>query len=494
MNFFCSVLINAVFNPCRSATNKSNKKEKPNKRLILTYCMFTLNKFLSASSSSKKLFLGSSRKTRIVSASALLLALCAFGAAGVAPMAPDADDLPIKSITQNLALPHLSEQIAALDAASSTYISEERVRSGDTLGTLLDRLGIENADVAAFIKSDPTARKLMQLKAGKRVQAQTTEDGELNWLSSMVGDARSDGATNLVITREGNHFKAVETPVAMEKRIEMRSGEIRSSLFAATDAAQIPDGVASQIVDMFSTNIDFGSDLRRGDRFNVVYETFWQNGEYVRSGRVLAGEFMNGPATYQSVWFDDSGNGQNGGYYGFDGKSLKKAFLKSPLEFTRISSGFSMRLHPILGSWKQHKGVDFAAATGTPIRASGDGTIDFVGQQRGYGNVIAIKHWSNYSTVYGHMSRFAANVHKGMKVSQGQVIGYVGMTGWATGPHLHYEFRINNEPRDPMTVNIPNAQPLAAAQMQRFHNVADDMMHRFVLLTPENKNIRLASR
>ncbi|RQO34269.1 peptidase M23 [Herminiimonas sp. KBW02] len=455
--------------------------------------MFTLNKLLSASSASKKLLLGSSRKTRIVSASALLLAVCAFGAAGVAPMAPDADDLPIKSITQELQLPHLADQIAALDTLQQNYISEERVRSGDTLATLLNRLGVDDADASNFIKSDAIARNVMQLKAGKRVQVQTTEDGELNWLSSTVGTGAGN-LKNIEIRREGKGFKATEKAIALEKRIEMRSGEIKSSLFAATDAAQIPDNVASQIVDMFSTNIDFGSDLRRGDRFNVVYETFWQNGEYVYAGRVLAGEFMNGPATYQSVWFDDPSVASSGGYYGFDGKSLKKAFLKSPLEFSRISSGFSVRKHPISGLWKAHKGVDFAAAIGTPIRASGDGVIDFAGTQRGYGNVVIIKHWSKYSTAYAHMSRFATNIRKGSKVSQGQVIGYVGMTGWSTGPHLHYEFRVNNEARDPMSVDIPNAQPLTAAQMQKFRTVATDMTHRFALLSPENSNVRLAAK
>jgi len=322
---------------------------------------------------------------------------------------------------------------------------------------------------------------------------QTTEDGELNWLSSTVGTGAGN-LKNIEIRREGKGFKATEKAIALEKRIEMRSGEIKSSLFAATDAAQIPDNVASQIVDMFSTNIDFGSDLRRGDRFNVVYETFWQNGEYVYAGRVLAGEFMNGPATYQSVWFDDPSVASSGGYYGFDGKSLKKAFLKSPLEFSRISSGFSVRKHPISGLWKAHKGVDFAAAIGTPIRASGDGVIDFAGTQRGYGNVVIIKHWSKYSTAYAHMSRFATNIRKGTKVSQGQVIGYVGMTGWSTGPHLHYEFRVNNEARDPMSVDIPNAQPLTASQMQKFRTVATDMTHRFALLSPENNNVRLAAK
>lgn len=408
-------------------------------------------------------------------------------------MAPDADDLPIKSITQELQLPHLADQIAALDTLQQNYISEERVRSGDTLATLLGRLGVDDADATNFIKSDAIARNVMQLKAGKRVQVQTTEDGELNWLSSTVGTGAGN-LKNIEIRREGKGFKASEKAIALEKRIEMRSGEIRSSLFAATDAAQIPDNVASQIVDMFSTNIDFGSDLRRGDRFNVVYETFWQNGEYVYAGRVLAGEFMNGPATYQSVWFDDPSVASSGGYYGFDGKSLKKAFLKSPLEFSRISSGFSVRKHPISGLWKAHKGVDFAAAIGTPIRASGDGVIDFAGTQRGYGNVVIIKHWSKYSTAYAHMSRFATNLRKGTKVSQGQVIGYVGMTGWSTGPHLHYEFRVNNEARDPMTVDIPNAQPLTASQMQKFRSVATDMTHRFALLSPENSNVRLAAK
>ncbi|GGI21149.1 hypothetical protein GCM10008066_27620 [Oxalicibacterium faecigallinarum] len=407
-------------------------------------------------------------------------------------MAPDADDLPVRAISQELELPQLAEQIAALEEQQQKFITEERVRSGDTLGTLLQRLGIDDDAAAAFIRNDPVARNMMQLKAGKRVQAEVTADGELERLTTLVSQGRDEPISNLVIKREGDGFKSVQTAGNLEKRIEMRSGIIRSSLFAATDQAQIPDNVALQIVDMFSTNIDFGSDLRRGDRFNVVYETYWQNGEYISSGRVLAGEFMNGPSVYQSVWFEESS--KSGGYYSFDGKSLKKAFLKSPLEFSRISSGFSMRKHPISGQWKAHKGVDFAAATGTPIRASGDGVIDFVGTQRGYGNVVTIKHWNNYSTLYAHMNGFAKGLRKGMKVSQGQLIGYVGSTGWATGPHLHYEFRVNNEARDPMSINIPNAQPLNVAQMKEFRKVATAMQHRFTLLTPESSNTRIASR
>jgi murein DD-endopeptidase MepM/ murein hydrolase activator NlpD len=246
--------------------------------------------------------------------------------------------------------------------------------------------------------------------------------------------------------------------------------------------------VVKQIVEMFSTNIDFRSDLKRGDHFNVVYETFWQDGEFIRAGRILAGEFTNRGTTYQSVWFEDPSSTQGGGYYSFDGTSLKKAFLKSPLEFSRISSGFSMRVHPISGNWKQHKGIDFAAATGTPIRASGDGVVDFAGTQGGYGNLVVLKHWANYTTAYAHMSAFAPGVRKGSKVSQGDVIGYVGTTGWSTGAHLHYEFRVGGEAKDPSKLNVQAQGPLTAAEMARFKMVSGDMMHRFALLRPTNSN------
>ncbi|MBI1890898.1 MAG: peptidoglycan DD-metalloendopeptidase family protein [Burkholderiales bacterium] len=443
--------------------------------------------------STGKLLLGTSRKTRIVSGTALFLAVCAFGAAGVAPMAPDASDLPVKSITQELALPELKSQIAALEEHDQVYVREEKVRPGDTLATLLNRLGVDDNAAADFIKHDQTAHAILNLRAGKRVQAKTSDDGELKMLSATVGGGR-DEIKNVVVERIGDGFKSSEMPAVLERRVEMRTGEIRSSLFAATDLVQIPDSVALQIVDMFSTDIDFASDLRRGDRFNVVYETFWQNGDFVRSGRVLASEFINAGKSYQAVWFDEPSSSGGGSYYSFDGKSLKKAFLKSPLEFSRISSGFAMRVHPISGNWKQHKGVDFAAPSGTPIRASGNGVIDFAGVQGGYGNVIVIKHWSNYSTAYAHMSRFAGGIRKGTKVNQGDVIGYVGSTGWSTGPHLHYEFRVNNQPRDPMSVDVPNAQPLAGLELLRFRSVASDMVHRFALLRADDKAIKLAAK
>ena len=195
---------------------------------------------------------------------------------------------------------------------------------------------------------------------------------------------------------------------------------------------------------------------------------------------------MNAGKTYQAVWYDPPG-GKGGGYYGFDGKAQKKAFLKSPVAFTRVSSGFSMRVHPVTGNWKQHKGIDFAAPTGTPIKAAADGSIESIGYRGGYGNMIVVKHWSQYSTAYGHMSRFASGMRKGTKVRQGDVIGYVGTTGMSTGPHLHYEFRVNNVQQNPRSIDVPDAQPLTVAEMVLFRKASEDMEHRFLLLNPDVK-------
>jgi murein DD-endopeptidase MepM/ murein hydrolase activator NlpD len=328
----------------------------------------------------------------------------------------------------------------------------------------------------------------MELKPGKRVQVQTADGGRLQWLRAPLITSNDEPLSDIFIKRNGESFVATEVPAQLERRVEMHSRKIVSTLFAATDAntdgTRMPDSIANQIVDMFATNIDFRSDLRRGDHFNVVYETFWQAGQMVRAGRILAGEFTNRGNTYQSVWFDDPQSKQGGAYYSFDGKSLKKAFLKSPLEFSRISSGFSMRVHPLSGSWKQHKGVDFAAATGTPIRAAGDGTVESAASSGGYGNLVVLKHWANYSTAYAHMSRFAKGIKKGTKVSQGDVIGYVGTTGWSTGAHLHYEFRVGNVARDPMSISLTAQAPLTASEMARFRLVSTDMRHRFSLLRP----------
>lgn len=432
------------------------------------------------------------RKARVLSAGAVFLSVCAFGAVGVAPIAPDPSDLPVTSVAQDLELPNLADQIAALQQDEQQFIHEERIRRGDSLGSLFTRLGIEDAQAQKFVRSDKLAKRLLSLQTGKRIQAETDENGLLLSMRATVADGKSGEARTISVERKGEAFVAIEAPAKLERRVEMRSREIASSLYAATDAnvdgGSIPDSIVGQIIEMFSTNIDFRSDVKRGDRFNVVYETFWLDGEQVKTGRILAGEFVNRGTSYQSVWYEDPVSKQ-GGYYSLDGKSLKKAFLKSPLQYSRVSSGFSMRVHPISGKFKAHKGVDFAAATGTPIRAVADATVDFSGNGNGYGNMVVLKHWSNYSTAYAHMSRIAPGLRKGSKISQGQVIGYVGSTGWSTGPHLHYEFRVAGVAKDPNKFKSLAQQPLNQAELARFRMAAAEMNHRFSLMAPSGSSM-----
>jgi murein DD-endopeptidase MepM/ murein hydrolase activator NlpD len=265
----------------------------------------------------------------------------------------------------------------------------------------------------------------------------------------------------------------------------MRSAEIKSSLFAATDAAGLSDAVAGQLADVFSTDIDFHRDLRRGDRFTVVYEMYFEAGEPVRAGRVLAAEFVNQGKAYQAVWFQHA-DGQ-GDYYTPDGKSIKKAFLRSPLEFSRVTSGFTTaRFHPILQRWRAHKGIDYAAAPGTGVKATADGIVETASHERGYGNVVVLRHQHRYTTLYGHLSGFGRGITKGARVSQGQVIGYVGSTGLATGPHLHYEFRIDDVHQDPLRVVMPEAPPITAEKRAAFDSVARPLAQRLGLLRQTN--------
>jgi murein DD-endopeptidase MepM/ murein hydrolase activator NlpD len=219
-------------------------------------------------------------------------------------------------------------------------------------------------------------------------------------------------------------------------------------LFAATDDANIPDAVANQLASIFSGDIDFQRGLRKGDRFSVIYESLEADGESLRTGRVISAEFVNAGKTLQAFWYQEDGS--KGGYFNAQGRSLRHAYLASPLTFSRITSGFKMRFHPILQTWRAHLGVDYGAPQGTPIQAVGSGVVDFAGVQGGYGNVVFVKHNNQNTTVYAHMSKI--NVKRGQVISQGQVLGLVGATGWATGPHLHFEFRVNGKQQDPLSM------------------------------------------
>jgi murein DD-endopeptidase MepM/ murein hydrolase activator NlpD len=311
------------------------------------------------------------------------------------------------------------------------------------------------------------------------VRAQTAEDGRLIELRY------STGVMMLVVSAEGEGFQVKEQVAPLERRVVMKSGEIKSSLFAATDAANLSDAVADQLAQIFSTDIDFHRDLRRGDKFLVVYETYHDSGEPVKSGRVLAAEFVNQGKTFQAVWFQHA-NGQ-GDYYTLEGKAIKKAFLRSPLEFSRISSGFtSARFHPVLQRWRAHTGVDYAAPTGTGVKAVADAIVEFAGRQNGYGNVVVLRHQKRYTTLYAHLSAFGRHVRNGVRVSQGDVIGYVGATGLATGPHLHYEFRIDDVHVDPLRVAMPDAPPITSEHRAAFDSVARPLGQNLALLRNTN--------
>ena len=379
-----------------------------------------------------------------------MLALSGVAAFGLAPDTT-LESVPTITVARTLPAPMLS---VLGDASDAGYWHEERIRRGDTVGSVLARLGVDDPDALAFLHGDPSARALYSLRPGKALTVETDADGALLALRFIAGDG-----LQLAVVREGERFTATSAPPLVEVRRKLAAGEIRSSLFAAADGAAMPDAVTLQLAEVFGGDIDFYKDLQRGDRFAVVYEMRYIDGEAVGAGRIVAAVFENRGKTFQAFgWRDGDGND---GYYAADGSALHKAFLRSPMAFSRVTSGFSnARFHPILQTWRAHRGVDYAAPIGTPVRATANGRVQFVGTQNGYGNVIVLQHAGAFSTLYAHLSRFASGVRAGSRLAQGEVIGYVGQSGWATGPHLHYEFRVANVQRDPLTVALPGGEPL----------------------------------
>ncbi|MBK6675404.1 MAG: M23 family metallopeptidase [Rhodocyclaceae bacterium] len=382
----------------------------------------------------------------------------------------------IASLQQPLVEQLAPPLITVEDSPDTTFVQETRIRKGDTVVSLAARLGMDDDKALAFLRHDATAATIFrQMSPGKPVTAKVSADGTL---VSLVFPLNGGNDRALLVEQSASDgFRASEQVLPLDTVVLMKSGEIRHSLFGATDAAGIPDGVATQLVDIFGGDIDFHRDLRKGDRFSVIYESINHLGKPVRTGRVVAAEFINDGVAHRAIWFN-AGDGQ-GGYYTADGKSLRKAFLRSPLEFSRVTSGFSTaRFHPVLKEVRAHKGIDYGAPTGTRVKATGDAVVEFAGRQGGYGNVIILRHQGRHETVYGHLSGFAAGIRKGSRVVQGDVIGYVGATGIATGPHLHYEFRVGGEHRNPLTVALPGATPLAPSQLARFHDQASAILSR----------------
>lgn len=401
-----------------------------------------------------------------------------YAAFGIAPQTLTGN-IATTTITEEISIPAV--ETSAQQTAEQDFWYKDHVRRDDTLSSLLSRLNIRNREALDFVRNDHVASEIASsLKPNNAIEAQSNQDGDL---ISLEYELNSDEFIS--VKRSDSGYQASKAARKLEVRPILKSALIKSSLFGATDDANIPDHIAIQVAEMFESDIDFHTDLRQGDHFNVIYEGSYDQGELIKTGDVLAAEFINKGKTYTAVGYRDTSGQMH--YYTPDGKSLHKSFLRSPLEFTRISSGFSLgRFHPVLQKMRAHKGVDMAAPSGTRIKASGDAVVDFVGQKGGYGNVIVLKHANGVSTVYGHLSRFMAGLRRGAKVAQGDVIGFVGMTGLATGPHLHYEFLLNGQHRDPMTVALPKANPLAAQDRAQFAQISNRLNAQLKLLGASN--------
>ena len=424
------------------------------------------------------------RHPRRVSAAVLTVlagsAVTAFGVSDLGAL-PQGPAPVITQITETIEPSQLAEQVQAVDSQSLTLYRSELTRPADTVDSLLKRLGVDDADAAQFIRHDAVAANLLKGRTGKAIKA-LVEDGRLRELivRGPAGDGDNETHfTRLTIERTANGFTARQQIVPLEVRQQLVSGTIQSSLFAAADDAGMPDAVTTQVAEIFGSDIDFRRELRKGDTFSALYEAHTADGEPITwghaSGKVLAARFINKGETHDAVWYQESG--RKGAYFDLTGKSKTRAFLASPLAFSRVTSGFAMRFHPIQKTWKAHLGVDFGAPTGTPVRSVGNGVVSFAGVQNGYGNVVQIQHNGDRTTVYAHLSRI--DVRRGQRIDQGDRIGAVGATGWATGPHLHFEFKVNGKQIDPMVIaRASESLQLSPQSLGAFKKVATTVAQR----------------
>ena len=329
-----------------------------------------------------------------------------------------------------------------------------KVTKGDTLATIFSKLKLNPKELHKIVRLGKSTAKLKRLIPGEELKFLIV-DNELRELVYIINNAQS-----LHVVKSGDTYTASDVQLELNKRIAYAAGKIESSLFIAAQEAGIPGSMTMELANIFGWDIDFVLDVKTGDRFSLIYEEYFLDGKKVRNGDILAAEFLNKGNVYRAVrYVDNNGRAE---YYTPEGKSMRKRFLRTPVDFTRISSKFGKRFHPVLNRMRQHKGVDYAAPAGTPIKAAGDGKITFIGKKGGYGNTVMIQHAGRYSTVYAHIKNFKRNLRKGDRVQQGDIIGYVGSSGLATGPHLHYEFRINGIHRNPLTVKLPDDSPITA--------------------------------
>ena len=412
---------------------------------------------------------------RVAAALAVMLMTGGGAAFAVAELGPNPSDMPVQTV--EYAVPSLASDISIADLVDgpgfSLYRTDE-VRGNDTPESLLRRLGVADPAAAAFIRSTAKARAAIIGKTGRQITAETSNTHELTALTVRWAAENSDVFQRFTIRKNGSKFDTVTEFVPLARSTRLAGGIIRSSLYASTDAAAIPDNVANQLADVFGDKIDFRKSLRPGDRFSLVYETLEADGEILRSGRLLSAEFRNNGKTHEALWFQPAGK-EKGAYFNFAGETNERTYISSPVKFTRVSSVFAMRLHPIHKTWSAHKGTDLAAPSGTPVRTVGDGVVTFAGVQNGYGNVVYIDHGNKHETVYAHLS--TVEVKQGQKISQGDEIGAVGSTGWATGPHLHFEFRVAGEQVDPlaMVAQSETNQPINKQSRPAFDALSKSM-------------------
>jgi murein DD-endopeptidase MepM/ murein hydrolase activator NlpD len=337
------------------------------------------------------------------------------------------------------------------------------VRERDNLALIFDRLDLDAGDLDQIMRLGKDTEALKHLSLNQELRLRIRDDQFMELLHPI------DHRHTLHVARVDDHFTAETIVEELDARPVHVTGTIDSSLFEAGQKVGLSDNLIMQMADVFGYDIDFVLDLREGDHFTVLYEELYKNGKKIKDGNILAAEFVNDGLTYRAVRYEEEEG--HAAYYAPDGRSLRKAFLRTPVAFTRITSYFSKaRLHPILHTMRAHRGVDYAAPKGTPVKATGDAKVFFAGWQGGYGNVIMLQHSGNFSTVYGHLNGYAKGVKPGISVRQGQTIGYVGMTGLATGPHLHYEFRINGVHHDPLKVALPKSLPITAEHLPDFQD------------------------
>ncbi len=376
------------------------------------------------------------------------------------------------TITLPLAVPpapHTAQITPPQPIATQQAWQTVTVGRGDNLSILLTRAGLSGQQVQDIMDLGDVTKPLTRLNPGQQIKLRLDDNKQLQELLYEVQEK------SLRVFRAQGKLQASSTSREVEKRVHYATGVIKSSLFEAAAQAGMKDTMTLQMANIFGWDIDFAQDLREGDSFTVVYEEQYINGELLRDGAIRSAEFTNQGKIYSALRFKD-GDGSFG-YYTPEGLSMRKAFLRTPVDFTRISSGFSVaRYHPILHRMRAHMGVDYAAPNGTPIRAASNGKVAFKGMKGGYGNTLILQHAGSYSTLYGHMSGFARNIRQGSPVQQGQVIGYVGHSGLATGPHLHYEFRIAGVHHDPLKVALPKAEPIQPKYKAEFSRQARSLI------------------